>query len=46
MSSTPMPKALQAHIDSDHFQQLVVGQIVPVLTERTVYALRAGPHSR
>ncbi|SDX68795.1 putative quinol monooxygenase [Hymenobacter psychrophilus] len=34
-------EALQAHIDSDHFQQIVVAQIVPVLTERTVarYAL-------
>ncbi|MBT9392641.1 antibiotic biosynthesis monooxygenase [Hymenobacter sp. NST-14] len=33
--------ALQAHLDSDHFQQVVVGQIVPVLTERKVarYAL-------
>ncbi|RFP64063.1 antibiotic biosynthesis monooxygenase [Hymenobacter lapidiphilus] len=35
--------ALQAHIDSDHFQQLVVAQIVPVLTERKVsrYGLAA-----
>ena len=28
--------ALEAHRDSAHYQQLVVGQIVPLLTERTV----------
>ncbi|MFD1469697.1 putative quinol monooxygenase [Hymenobacter caeli] len=28
--------ALEAHRDSAHYQQLVLGQIVPLLTERTV----------
>ncbi|SET53551.1 putative quinol monooxygenase [Hymenobacter actinosclerus] len=30
------PEALQAHIDSEHFQQIVVAQIVPLLAERSV----------
>lgn len=29
-------KALDAHRDSAHYQELVVGQIVPLLAERTV----------
>ena len=28
--------ALDAHVASSHYKQLVVGQIVPLLTERTV----------